>query len=93
MFRLSAKWKITIGLVLVLIGVALSGIGLEIIPDWNEATLRGRLKLCESLAISGSLLVQQSRVKTLETILQSAVDHLHEHPSGDPCDLGRHPAA
>ena len=72
MFRLSAKWHITIGLVLVLVGVALLGVSLGIVPDGNQAAMQGRLKLCESLAISGSLLVQRDETDTFETILQTA---------------------
>ncbi|MHB9066668.1 MAG: response regulator [Pirellulaceae bacterium] len=46
---------------------------LKLVPDANRAALQGRAGLCESLAMSGSVLIARGDMKALETLLAAVV--------------------
>ena len=78
MFRLSAKWRINIGLISLLIAELSFGIYLGIVPDWQRPKLVGRGQLSESLTIGSLIFINQDDMQSLETILQVAVQRNEE---------------
>jgi PAS domain S-box-containing protein len=78
MLRISAKWRISIGLIALLVGEIMLAVYMELIPDWRRATLVGRGQLCEALTVTSSLLIDQGKTDAVEAILKIAVERNDE---------------
>jgi len=70
---ISARTKIVIGLVGLLISVLLTALTLGLVPDSHEAVLRQRAQFCEAMAISSSELVSRQDVSGVNALLQTLV--------------------
>jgi hypothetical protein len=71
--RVSARSRIAIGQVFLLIGVLCMAIALGLIPDQRKATFDGRVKFCETIAVCGSAFVERGDVDTLDAVLRAAL--------------------
>lgn len=58
MFLFNSRSRLVLCLVMQVVSVILLAIPLKLIPDQRLATMHGRAQLCETIAISGSALVQ-----------------------------------
>ncbi len=63
-----------VGLAAILTSVLCTALVLGILPDEDRAIMRGRAKLCESIAVNSSVLVSRKDVRRLEAILQAIVE-------------------
>ena len=70
---LTAKTRITIGLVCLSVSLLLVASFVGMIPDRHGAVLDGRRKLCEAIAVNSSVLVSRKDLKRLDAVLQSVV--------------------
>ena len=70
MFRMHARTRITLGLVLLVVSVLLLAIPLGLVPDRRRAVMQGRATLCESLAIAGSAMIQSPDIEGLGKVLE-----------------------
>ena len=73
--RVSARDRIVIGQICLLVSMLLLAASLGLVPDRQGAILEGRGALCEAIAVHGSMLVSQSEIARLETILEAVVRH------------------
>ncbi|MCB1759749.1 MAG: response regulator [Gammaproteobacteria bacterium] len=72
--RLSAKSRIAMGQVALLITIVLAASFLGLLPDADKRVREGRTALAESLAVNSSLLVSQDDVRRLEADLRLVVE-------------------
>jgi len=77
MFRLTPVVRITLALVMLTTTIVLSADMLNLIPDPSQIVLDTRKKVCESLAIYGTLSVQREDIDSLQTTMQVFV---HRNP-------------
>jgi len=70
MFRLTPVVRITLALVLMTTTLVLSADMLNLVPDPSRAMLDARKKVCESLAIFGTLAMERDEVDSLQTTMQ-----------------------
>jgi diguanylate cyclase (GGDEF)-like protein/PAS domain S-box-containing protein len=70
MFRLTPVVRITLALVMLTTTIVLSADMLNLIPDPSQIVLDTRKKVCESLAIYGTLSVQREDIDSLQTTMQ-----------------------
>jgi PAS domain S-box-containing protein len=75
---ISARTKIVIGLVGLLISVLLSALAMGLIPDSREAVLKLRAQYCEAMAISSSALLSHQDIAGVNALLQSLVQRNSE---------------
>src|SRR4051812_45323734 len=66
MKRFSAASRISVGLTCLTLSLILAAQGLGVIPNPNEATIKNRKQVCESLAIQCSLAAQRGDFKDIE---------------------------
>jgi signal transduction histidine kinase/CheY-like chemotaxis protein/HPt (histidine-containing phosphotransfer) domain-containing protein len=72
--RIPVRYRITMGLVGLMSGSLLIASGLGFFPNEQEEILKGRSKLCESLAISGTAMVSTGQFSTLKATMDSLVN-------------------
>ncbi len=70
---LSVRYRIALGLVSILVSTTLLAVFTGFGPDTRRATMRGREKLCESIAINASILVGQDDIERVDAILSAMV--------------------
>jgi len=70
MFRLTPVVRITLALVLLTATLVLSADMLNLIPNPSRTALEARKKVCESLAIYGTLSVERDDIDSLQTTMQ-----------------------
>ena len=70
----SARMRIAFGLVCMLATVLLLAMLLGFVPDRRSAVMDGRKKLCESIAVNGSILANRRDIPRLEAILRTIVE-------------------
>src|SRR5438067_2245776 len=73
MNRINARWRITFGLVALLVSVLMLAIALGLVPDTREAVMDGRAKVCETLAVGSSILATRGDITGLQTELTGVV--------------------
>ena len=71
MALVSAKSRISFGLVSLSVSVLMGAMVLGIIPDRTEAVLKGRARLCESVAVSSSAFVSRGDLRRLKMTLEA----------------------
>ena len=80
--KITPKFRISIGLVGLVVSLMLLAMIFGLIPDQQGEVRRGRASLAESIAISTSQFVTQSELQRLERYLQTlsdSNDHGQEH--------------
>ena len=70
MFRLTPVVRISLALVLLTTSLVLSADMLNLIPSPTKTTLDARKKVCESLALYGTLAVESDDIESLQTTMQ-----------------------
>jgi PAS domain S-box-containing protein len=75
---ITTKIRLVVGLVGILMLVFMAATAMNLVPSEQTARLKSRCDYCESLAISGSLLIQNNQFPILETIINQAVVRNHE---------------
>jgi PAS domain S-box-containing protein len=70
---ITAKTKIVIGLIGILISILFVALALGLVPDNREAIMQGRAQLCESVAISSSAFVSRRDVLAVDALLRAVV--------------------
>ena len=73
MTRMSATTRIVLGLSCLTLSVLLIGTSLGLAPDEYGARMQGRSRLCEAIAVNGSLFVTRGDAAGLESCLETAV--------------------
>ncbi|MDH3719818.1 MAG: hypothetical protein OES79_16980, partial [Planctomycetota bacterium] len=73
MIRIGAKWRINLGMLGLMTSTLLLAVSIGFVPDWRHATLQGRSKLCESLAINSSVLVSRGEKRNLALVFETTV--------------------
>jgi PAS domain S-box-containing protein len=68
--RISARGRIVIGQVLLLVGVLLLAVTLGIVPNERRAVMAGRSKLCEAIAVQCSVDVARGEIDKLAATLE-----------------------
>ncbi len=71
---LSPRLRISIAMASVVVVLICLANTFGLIPDANRATLVGRARVCEVLALSGSSLIADGQTETLNALLQAVVD-------------------
>src|SRR5688572_19011888 len=74
MKRFSAATRISIGITCLTLSLLLAAQGLGVIPNANDAIIKGRKELCESLAIHCSLAAQRDDVTTIEDTAKALIE-------------------
>jgi len=72
--RISARSRIAIGQVFLLIGVLCLAITLGLIPSDREAVMAGRGKICEEIAVFGSTFVERKDLAGLDASLRAVAE-------------------
>ncbi len=70
---LTAKTQITIGLLGVVMIVFLTAHVLQLVPDQTPARIEGRNEICDSLAVTASLMIQDGEINTLKSFVTQMV--------------------
>ena len=70
---LTTKIRLTIGLVGILMLLFCAATVMDMVPNTEVAELKGRSELCESMAITSSLLVQKNQLLDLDALLTETV--------------------
>ena len=73
MKRLSPRIRISLALVSVVVFATFSAKLLGLLPDSERAMIRGRARLCESLALSGSALIARGDTDGVQSLFQAVV--------------------
>src|SRR3954471_8015596 len=73
MNRVSARSRIAVGLVFLLVSVLWLAISIGIVPSERTATMAGRAKLCEAIAVSSSVFVERNDVTALDATLRATI--------------------
>ncbi|MBT8484860.1 MAG: response regulator [Phycisphaerales bacterium] len=73
MARISAKSRIVVGLVFLLVSVQLTAVTLGLVPDRYGAHMHGRAKLCEAVAIASSIDVGEGDLGSVHALLSAVV--------------------
>ena len=73
MFRLSAKFLVSLGLTIFLLGLLMLAMELKIVPNPNATALKARAKLCETVAISSSLMAARGDTESMNSFLKVIV--------------------
>jgi PAS domain S-box-containing protein len=73
MGRVSARTRIAIGLVFLLVSVLWLGQAIGIIPNERSAIMDGRAKLCEAIAVNSSVFAERGEAKALEATLRAMI--------------------
>jgi len=100
MTRLTAKSRLAIGQVCLVISTLLMAVLLHMVPDDRVTATKGRVALCEAVAVNGSAFVSRDDVRRLEALLVSVVERNEDLLSaavrrGDGtlvCEVGDHAA-
>ncbi|HET6246454.1 MAG TPA: ATP-binding protein [Tepidisphaeraceae bacterium] len=71
--RISARTRIAIGLVFLLVGVLWMAIALGFVPSERSALIAGRKQFCEATAVYGSTFVEHGDLGSLQSALQAVV--------------------
>ncbi|MHB8973951.1 MAG: hybrid sensor histidine kinase/response regulator [Pirellulaceae bacterium] len=71
---LNPRLRITLAMVSVVVALICLASMLGLTPDADQATLKGRAQLCESIALSGSALVSRGDTQAMTILLQALVD-------------------
>ncbi|MBW3542691.1 MAG: response regulator [Planctomycetes bacterium] len=83
MFRLSARTRITLGLVGLVVSILLLAMLLGIVPDRTAARCEGRAQLCEAVALASSAMISRRDLPQLEATLKGLVRRNEElHSAG-----------
>src|SRR5207248_2266404 len=69
--RISARSRIAIGQVFLLVGVLWMAIAMGLVPDERAATVAGRAKFCEAVAVNGSAFVERGDLDALQAALRA----------------------
>jgi PAS domain S-box-containing protein len=70
---ITAKTKIVIGLIGILVSVLFAALALGLVPDSREAVMQGRAQFCESVAISSSAFISRRDVPAIDALLRAVV--------------------
>lgn len=71
--NLSPVARITLGLVLLTIGILLAGSFIGLAPDNTRSTLEARQRFCEALAVQSSLALRENNIKMVENTIEMVV--------------------
>ena len=71
---ITTKIRLTVGLVGILMLLFCAASVMDLVPNTEAERMNGRSELCESLAISSSLLVQRSSLRNLESVIKHTVE-------------------
>ena len=74
MFRLTAKFLISLALTAFLLGLLMLAIELRIVPDPHDHALRSRAQYCETVAITASLMAQSGDTQSMKAYLNAIND-------------------
>ena len=74
MIRLKPATRISIGLVLLTVGVLLIGDMIGLAPDGSQAALQGRQRFCESIAVQLTLAMQNNDQTMIDTLVHTLVE-------------------
>ncbi|MEE9354803.1 MAG: response regulator [Methylococcaceae bacterium] len=70
---LSAKFHIALGQSFIVVSILLVALYFELVPDRNSAIREGRSNLIETIAMSGSIFINQDRLNDFQAILSMIV--------------------
>jgi PAS domain S-box-containing protein len=70
---LTAKTKIVIGLIGLLISILFVALALGLVPDNREAVMQGRAQFCEAVAISSSAFISRKDQPAVDALLRAVV--------------------
>src|SRR5215204_311392 len=71
MKRLSARARITLGQIALLVSVLMLAVALGLVPSPREAIVDGRAQLCESIAIHSSVLATRGDTEGMKAALEA----------------------
>ncbi len=71
--RISARSRIAIGLVFLLVSVLSLAMSMGIVPSERTAIMAGRAKFCEAVAVNSSIFAERKDLKTLEAALRATL--------------------
>lgn len=74
MFRFSAKFLISLGLTIFLLGMLMLAVEIKIVPDATELKLAARARCCETIAMTCSMMAQKNDLQALQLFLDAAKD-------------------
>ncbi len=69
--KLSAKVRITVGLVALLVSVLMLAVAIGLVPNTRDAIIEGRAKFCEAIAVSSSALAARGDIEALKATLSA----------------------
>ena len=75
MMRISATTRLVLGLAVLVLSAQLVARSIGLGPHEDQMLMKGRSRLCETLAISSSLFVTRDDMSSLEIGLKAAVKH------------------
>ena len=70
MNRISARSRIVIGLVALMVSVMMLAVAIGLVPSETDAIKRGRLRVCEAMAVAGSVSAARQDAPGLEATLK-----------------------
>src|SRR4051812_17647173 len=71
--RISARSRIAVGLVFMLVSVLSLAMALGIVPSERTAVMAGRAKFCEAVAVSSSIFAERKDFPALEAALKATL--------------------
>ena len=71
--RVTARSRIAIGQVFLLVGVLWMAIALGLVPDDRAAVVAGRVRFCETIAVCASAFVEKADLDSLDATLRAAL--------------------
>jgi len=78
MKRISSRWRIAFGLVALLVSVLMLAVAIGLVPSQRETIIDARAKLCESIAVSSSVLATRGDVTGLQASFAGIASRNHD---------------
>ncbi len=75
---ITTKIRLAVGLVGILLVVFMAATAMNLVPSTMTERLESRCKYCESLAVSGSLLIQTNQFRIFDTVIDQTVSRNEE---------------
>src|SRR5688500_20074859 len=74
MNRISARTRIVLGQIALLVSALMLAIALGLVPSTRSAIVQGRLMLCETIAVNASILATRDDITGLQAALQGVIN-------------------
>src|SRR5690349_7328753 len=70
---ITAKTRIVLGEIALLVSVLMAALALGLVPDSREAVMQGRAQFCEAISMSSSAFISRKDLPAVEAMLRAVM--------------------